>query len=523
MHLAFINGTIDVDVPAGLTSDRLFAGDGRISTWPNELPADTEIIDLNGGYLRASFADGHSHPFLAGGEGLGPSIRHLESVEAIAQIIGEWADANPQLEWIVAGSYDATIVASGLFDAEWLDHVDRPVVLRAWDYHTVWCNSKALELAGITSETPDPSFGKIVRRDDGSPMGTLLEAAGSLVLDLVPSLSLPEQLAALTHATATLASHGVTWTQEAWTELEQLEAWCAAARQGLLAVDVDLAFRADPLRWPEQLNELIEARRRCAGIDGLSTETVKFFIDGIIENHTAAMIDTYADACSHGLPNWAADNLGAAIQDVHRADFDIHLHAIGDGGVRTALDAVAALRQEAGGADRRVTLAHAQVIHPDDLGRFAQLGVAVCFQPLWARLDDVMLTLTLPRLGKTRELQYQIGSVLRSGAEITFGSDWPCASPNVLAGIATAVTRQDEGGVPTEGWHPEERISIEEALRAATIAVKVQSRYGETRGAIRVGNSADLLWLPEDPRVIDPAAVSSLPVLGTWRRGVRTH
>lgn len=522
MQIAFINGSIDVGDPDAHT-DRVYVVDGRIAAWPDTLPETADIVDLAGGHLRAGFADGHTHPFLAGRELLGPQLRHLTTVAGIAEAVGAWADENPDAEWIVGGSYDATMVDTGLFDATWLDSIDRPVVLRAWDYHTVWCNSRALEMAGITSETPDPPLGRIVHRADGTPMGTLVESAALLVLDRVPEVSLDRQVEILGRATRTLASYGITWTQEAWAEDHELDAWIAAAQRGALHLDVDIAVRADPLRWVAQLDEIVAVRERVADAPGISCDTVKFFIDGIIENHTAAMLDDYTDVCSRGLPNWNADQLGDALLDVHRIDRDIHMHAIGDAGVRAALDAVTRLRVEDPEGRRRVTVAHAQVIHPDDLERFADLGVAVCFQPLWARPDDVMVSLTFPRVGPDRERQYQIGSVMRTGASVTFGSDWPVSSPNVLEGISVAVTRQNPDGTPQGGWYPEERITVDAALATASAAVHVQSRRGADRGELRVGNLADLVWLDRDPRAVHARDLAETRVLGTWCRGRETY
>jgi predicted amidohydrolase YtcJ len=521
MNVAFSNGIIETGDDS-LERDRLFVGNGRIQVWPATLPDDTQLIDLDGGYLRAGFADGHAHPFLAGREWLGPRLRHCESVDEIVQEVQLWGEENLDATWIAGGSYDATIVPGGLFEAAWLDAIHRPVVLRSWDYHTVWCNSRALELAGITAETEDPPFGRIVRREDGTPTGTLLESATSLVLDLVPEPSLEQRVEILSDATQLLASHGITWAQEAWAENHELQAWQDAARRGALAIDLDLAVRADPLRWPEQLEEICQARGQFEGFDGLSLDTVKFFVDGIIENHTASMLEEYADDCSRGLPNWTVDGLKAALVDVHETDFDIHLHAIGDAGVRAALDAIEELRRQDPNGTRRITIAHAQVIHPHDLGRFAELGVAVCFQPLWARPDEIMTSLTLPRLGQHRQVQYQMGSVLRSGATITFGSDWPVSSPNVLEGITTAVTRQNPDGSPHGGWQPEERLTVAQALATASAAVRVQSRRGKDRGIIAAGNQADLVWLSHNPLTCNPEDIGSVRVLATWRRGKNT-
>ena len=302
-------------------------------------------------------------------------------------------------EWIVGASYDSTLAPDGRFDARWLDEAvaDRPVVLRAWDYHTAWCNSLSLERAGITARTPDPEDGIIARRPDGSPLGTLIESgATNRVLDLIPPTTVATAVEELRRSTAFAASCGITWVQDAWVEAGDIEAWVSAAHQGVLAVDADLAIRADPTRWAEQRAELITLRERIDQAPGITCRTLKFFIDGTIGNHTAYLLENYADSCTRGLPMWRADRLLAAFVDADRLGFDLHLHAIGDGAIRLALDTVQNLRSITRGSDQRVTVAHAQLIDQVDIERFAALDVTVCFQPLWAAKDAVMRELTCP-------------------------------------------------------------------------------------------------------------------------------
>jgi predicted amidohydrolase YtcJ len=291
----------------------------------------------------------------------------------------------------------------------------------------------------------------------------------------------------------------------------------------VLAVDADLAIRADPTRWEEQRAELTTLRERIDQAPGISCRTLKFFIDGIIENHTAYLLENYADSCTRGLPVWGADQLLAAFVDADRLGFDLHLHAIGDGGVRLALDAVQRLRSVTWSGEQRITVAHAQLVDQSDIGRFAALDVTVCFQPLWAAEDAVMRELTMPRIGPSRTLQYRMRSVLDTGARLSFGSDWPVTSPDVLAGIRTAVTRQTADGLPEGGWQPAERITVSEALTAATRGVAYQARAEEFRGHLRPGAQADLVWLSADPRTVPPAEFAEIEVRGTWRRGRRTY
>jgi len=520
--VVFTNGAIRVDGSAP-DVDRLVVVDGVVASGDLPVPADAEIVDLEGGLLLPAFRDGHAHPLLAGRERRGPELRDATTVAELTARVRGWAESCDDA-WLIGGSYDATIVPGGMFDARWLDEGEagRPVVLHSWDYHTVWVNTAALRAAGVDAETPDPALGRIVRRPDGSPLGTLVERpAIDLVLDRAPQPSVEADVEALAWATTRLAEHGIAWVQEAWTEVADIPAWIAAARRGRLAVDVDLALRADPERWPGQLVELRRAADEIAGVDGLTARTVKFFVDGILENHTAHLLDCYHDAHTRGLPNWQPEQLEGAVAACDAAGFDIHLHAIGDAAVRAAIDAAEGIRESLG-RGRRLTIAHAQVVDPGDLARLADLDVTFCFQPQWAVPDAVMTELTLPRLGPQRERQYRMRAARTAGARLSFGSDWPVTSPDVLLGLRTAVTRQDEDGRPAGGWQPEERLTLDEALDAATSGVAWQAGDDAHRGTLRPGMVADLVWLDRDIRRGPTDRIADARIRGTWRRGLRT-
>ncbi|GAA2883416.1 amidohydrolase [Streptosporangium fragile] len=533
--MTFTGGTIWGGAAVGDLPRLLVDGGVVVETGPGgagvpETGHETEVVDLDGGFLMPAFGDGHAHPVLAGLEGLGPRIRACRSVREIQDAVRAWADGNPETPWILGGSYDATLTPDGMFDARWLDEAvdDRPVVLRAWDYHTVWCNSAALAKAGIDADTPDPPGGRIARRPDGSPLGTLIEwDAVDLVAAVAAPWSRAQKVEALRRATGELARHGITWVQDAWVDPDDVETYLAAAAADALAIRADLAFRADPHRWAGQRGELSATRDLLerAAPGRLTARTVKFFVDGIIENRTAHLLDPYSDhRCTRGMPVWGDQALREAAAEADRQGFALHLHAIGDAGVRSALDAIEHVERVNGPRDRRPVVAHAQLVSPDDLDRFAALGVVACFQPLWARRDAVMRKLTIPRIGPERGgAQYRIGSVLRSGARVSFGSDWPVTSPDVLAGIATAVTRQDGDGEPAGGWLPGERIDVVSALSAATAGVAYQAFAEGRRGTLVPGADADLVWLSADPRATPPERLHEIRVRGTWLAGHRVH
>lgn len=486
-----------------------------------------ETVDLLGGVLAPAFGDGHAHPLQGGLEKLGPQVRSCTSVEEIVGCVTAWADAHPEQEWIYGGSYDATLAPDGMFDARWLDAAipDRPVVLRAWDYHTVWVNSEALRRAGIDASTPEPALGRIPRRSDGSPLGILQEpGAVDLLIPAEPGRTHDERVEALRLATAEYAELGIAWVQDAWVEPAEVEAYLEASTRGLLSTRVNLALRADPVRWHDQVPEFVESRRRVEELGDplLTAATVKVFVDGVIENHTAAMLADYTDTPGdRGLPNWDAAELTAAAVTFDKLGFQLHLHAIGDAATRTALDVFEAVESANGARDRRPVIAHVQVVDPVDLPRFERLGVIANFEPLWAQLDPMMLDLTIPRLGPERErLQYPIRTLLES-ASVSFGSDWPVSSADWRPGVATAVTRQTEQRVPEAGWTPAERIPLTDALEAYSSGVARQAFAQRARSELRPGSSPDLVWLDTDPRHVDPHDLRSVRVLGTWVAGVR--
>jgi predicted amidohydrolase YtcJ len=324
-----------------------------------------------------------------------------------------------------------------------------------------------------------------------------------------------------------LAAAGVTWAQEAALHPDDVPRYVEAAAAGLLAVRVNIALRAEPGDWPRQRADFMAARAAVAtgpAASSVSARTVKFFADGVVEAGTAAMLSPYDDAPhSCGLPVWAPIELAEAVTAFDADGFQVHIHAIGDAGVRAALDAIESAAHRNGPRDRRPVVAHTQVVHPDDLPRFASLGVIANFEPLWAQLDPLQTELSVPRLGSQRTAwQYPMATLLASGAVLSMGSDWPVSSYRPLEGLAVAVTRQTPDGLPVGGWVPHQRLPVGAALSAYSQGVAFQAFEEHLWGTVTVGRRADLVWLDRDPTTADPASWPGIGVRGTWLGGGRT-
>ena len=512
-----------------ISSDRVIAH-GADALALVEHPEST-VVDLLGGTITPALGEGHAHPVLGALEAQGPLIRGASSLDGILTAVAEWKSAHPDAEWIIGASYDSTLAPGGRFDARWLDEVTggTPTVLRAWDYHTAWVNSAALAAAGITADTPDPSLGRIVRRDDsglfGTPLGTLQEAAANdFLANVVPAFPLETRVHALEAATRMFAEQGTTWVQDAWVDPADLDIYRTAAREDRLHTRVNLALRADPKTWRDQLNEFSATRTeiRALAHPRLTAETIKFFVDGVIENHTAALIEPYADdATDSGLPNWGEDELNAAVRAFDAAGFQLHLHAIGDRAIRIALDALEAAQVADPARERHHVVAHVALLHPDDVARFAKLDVIANFEPYWAQCDSAMRSLTIPHIGHDRESwQYLIGSLAASGATVSFGSDWPVTTPDWRPALATAIARRDVSDPDDPTWLPEERVTAGFALAAYTQGIARQALAPE-RGTLDIGRIADLAWLSANPLEVEPEAIPSIDVRGTWLAGER--
>jgi predicted amidohydrolase YtcJ len=470
-------------------------------------------IDLNGAFVIPAFLDGHAHPVFAGREAAGPKINGINTVEEIKAQVKAFAQANPTTPWIIGGAYEAAIIEGGDFDAKWLDEVvsDRPVVLHAVDHHTIWVNSKAIELSGITSATKDPQGGTIARNSDGCAKGTLREpSAMALVLNHAPANTIESDIAAITYACAEYRKVGVIAAIDSWCEKDMARAYIAAAKTNQLTIVFNLSLLATPTTWSGDIDDFNEIREQCLELDNpsqLQANSIKFLLDGALSAGTAHLTQPYLDdPSSSGIAIWSDDELLNALVAYDALQYQVHLHAIGDAAVKQALDAIEAMQRINPPWDRRPVIVHAQLVRNEDLSRFAQLGVIANIQPLWCYLDPMNKELIAPRIGNERNnQQYRLRSMVKAGAMIAFGSDWPVTSHIPMQAISVPVTRSNPADGVTQAWVIEEALTMDESLTFYTKNAAYQLFRENEYGVLEVGKRAAFLVLDSDPAQ-NPAA-----------------
>ena len=491
----------------------------------------TRVVQAPGRVVVPGFQDSHVHTPFAGRNKLQVWLNDTEGLPGYLDVIARYAAAHPDEPWILGGGWAMEYFPGGTPRKEDLDRVvpDRPVFIFNRDVHGAWVNSRTLELAGITKDTPDPADGRIERDPvTGEPTGTLHEGAAYRLNDtLVPIPDLAGWQAAILEGQRHLHALGITGWQDAWVTPATLEAYRTLAADGRLTGRVVGSLWWDRHRGPEQIPDFIEQRARASdaarqagsGVPGFFPTTVKIMTDGVLENHTGALLEPYCDGCgghsdNHGIAFVEPDELAAAVTELDGCGFQVHLHAIGDRAVRNALDAVAAARAKHGMNDLRHHIAHLQVVHPDDIPRFAALGVVANCQAYWAQSEPQMDELTIPFLGPERAAQqYPFEAIRRTGARLAMGSDWAVTTANPLEQIEVAVTRVDPENRDTPSFLPGQRLSLADAFGAFTAGSAFVNHDEHDAGVLAVGRRADLALLSDDP--FDPGfAARTTPAAG---------
>jgi hypothetical protein len=468
----------------------------------------TRVVDLAGGTLLPGFQDAHVHPIGGGVDRMQCDVREIHSRSAVIHAIRAYADARPGLTWIVGSGWYMSDFPGGTPRREDLDAAipDRPAFLPNRDGHSAWVNSRALELAGIDRDTPDPDDGRIERDLDGTPSGCLHEGAARFVERLLPPTTEDEWAEGLRIGQAYLHSLGITAWQDAIVHPENLVTYRRANAEGWLTARVEAALWWARDGGDEQVDAFVDASQAVAAEPGrLRANSVKLMLDGVLETFTGSLLEPYLGpdgrpTSKRGIDFLDPASLGKHVARIDAAGLQPHFHAIGDRAVRIALDAVAVARATNGRSDTRPHVAHIQVIHPDDLPRFGALGVTANAQPYWACHDGQMDDLTVPFLGPERTArQYPFRSLLRAGARLAMGSDWSVSTPNPLLEMEVAVNRvSDVARGQAEPFLPDERLTLEESIAAFTIGSAFVNHLDDETGSIVRGKLADLAVIDRD-------------------------
>ncbi|MBI5496571.1 MAG: amidohydrolase [Deltaproteobacteria bacterium] len=500
--------------PAG--ADALLAERGIIravgpaAVLREKVPSTATLLDANGALVLPGFHDAHIH-MLGGGLSLGQvDLFAATTMADTLKAVKAFADAHPALPWVQGRGWQYGIVPDGKFPTRAdLDSVvpDRPVFLRAYDGHTGWANSAALNAAGITAETVDPPEGRIAREADGkTPEGALLEGAQGRMMEAVPAPDRAAKLAALERAARELRSLGMTSVDEIAPGAETFSLLDELDRRGRLPLRVTVSL---PLNGDLAAYAVLRDAHRGPRV---GFGFLKGFVDGVIESRMAWMLEPYAGSTERGTPALPPEKLDPLVERAHAAGFPVALHAIGDAAVRASLDAYEKAQRAHPAQHPRHRVEHIECVHPDDMPRFARLGVVASMQPFHANPggpnpDEGVWSRNLGAARLPRTFAWK--SLRDAGAVLAFGTDWPVMSANPLWGLAVAVTRRDANGDPKDGWNAHQALSWDDAVRAWTVGSAYAVSREEQVGTLEPGRWADLVVLSPG---VDPGVPASL-----WR------
>jgi len=529
--LALVNGRIWTGNPAqpwaqavAINGEKIIAvgSNAQIAAVSN---AQTKRVDLGGAFAMPGFNDAHIH---FGGGALRLTQLDLNDANSLAEMqsrLKRFAAENPTAQWIQGYGWQYSWIPGGLPTRQNLDKIvaDRPVYLAAYDGHTGWANSKALELAGVNAQTKYAGYGEVVRDAGGEPTGVLKEGAQGLVRRKIPSPTREQELDALRRGLKLAASLGITSIQNAHGDRNDLELYKELLDRGELTLRVGVAMSVRPATTQADLEKIAGVAREFSG-SRLRVGAIKIVADGVIESHTVAMLAPYADRPdTSGNSPYTQEQLNNIVAWADAKNLQVYIHAIGDRAVRMALDAFEHAAKTNGKKDSRFRIEHIETIAAADIPRFAKLGVLASMMPIHA--DPGTNGMWLRAAGQERGTRAFVWQrLLRAGATVVFSSDWPAAiSVSPIRALHCAVNRQTTDGKPPGGWMPDERVPLDTALSAYTRGGAFAEFQEKSLGTIEAGKLADLIVLSADPFKMKSSELHTLRVVQTIFNGQAVH
>jgi predicted amidohydrolase YtcJ len=481
----------------------------------------TKRIDAGGKLVLPGFTDCHIH-FLDGSLNLGRA--DLEGAKDPAEIqerLRAYAAKHPDDAWILGHGWNYAMFGQEILPhKKYLDGLfpERPVFLDGYDGHTYWANSKAMFLAGIGKETPNPPNGEIVHDPQtGEPTGALKESAGELVEKVIPKPDRVAKLRALRSGLKWANQNGLTRVHSAGQDFPELDLFDELRQEKQLSVRFYIAYFQDPPELRKQDIEVMEAARKKYHDEWIDVGAVKFMLDGVVESHTAAFLEPYSDDPSANGPLfWDPAKYQSAVAEMDKRGFQIFTHAIGDKAIRTAFDAYEFTEKKNHDKNRRPRIEHIEDINSADIPRFGGLGVIASMQPLHSYPDNDTLDVWARNVGPERASRAWVWkSISEAGGRLAFGSDWPVVTLNPWQGIQTAVTRQTAEGTPKEGFVPSQRLSVAQAVEGYTLGAAYAGRREKTEGSLMVDKVADVIMVDRNIFEIDPHTIGGTKVVTT--------
>jgi predicted amidohydrolase YtcJ len=505
--------------------EALLIQDGKVRAVGNEdelraLATTEDIIevDAQGNTLLPGLIDAHGHVMGLGFQELQINLAGIRSLEETLEQLKAYADANPELEWIIGRGWNQTLWKENRFPkAADLDQVipDRPVWLSRVDGHAGWANSKAMQLAQVSSDTPDPEGGKIIKDERGRPTGVFIDAAEGYVQQVVPEYTAQEQALALAAANNVLRSYGVTSVHDAGVGIQTWELYQEFASQGKLDIRIygmisGAGSTFDALSVQGPITGLYD--------DLLALRSVKLYADGALGSRGAALLSDYHDEPGNkGLLFVSQDEMNAMAEKVVSKGFQANIHAIGDAANRQVLDALAYAQEQHPNPDQRNRVEHAQIIELQDLPRFKELNIIASMQPTHATSDKNMAE---DRVGSERiKGAYAWQTLLGQGTVVASGSDFPVESANPFLGLYAAITRKDIEGNPLGGWYANEAMTREQTLRSFTLDAAYAGFQEDVLGSLEEGKWADFIIIDRDIMRVEDSEIWQTEVLQTWVAG----